>query len=93
MTREEVKKIIGKIWDFGYPWKHELNYLNTHDAEQWHRIEVLEQALVEKDREYQQLMVKAVRFAEFTWILGPTGKEAEEFLSSLKTKAFLKEHQ
>lgn len=64
------------------------------------KVANLEQALAEKEQEItslvaanQQLMAKAVRFAEFTWILGPTGKEAEEFLSSPKTKAFLKEHR
>ena len=35
MTREKFLKIVNKIdTDSDYPWKHELNYLRDHDAEQ-----------------------------------------------------------
>lgn len=47
MTREEFLKIVNKIDTYSdYPWKHELNYLRDHDAEQretiWRLRETLE---------------------------------------------------
>lgn len=53
----------------------------------------LEKALVEKDAAYQQLMEKAVRFAnyikdEFTYDDDPRFIEADEFLESPKAQAW-----
>jgi hypothetical protein len=29
LTKEEAERIIDKLWASEYPWKHELNYLQS----------------------------------------------------------------